>query len=86
MDSQGLQNRCLVGAAINRFREEQGLSLRKLAHMVGMDYAYICSIEGGKANPTLDVLSKIASGLDVEIVELFTRSDRGPDYAMSKLK
>lgn len=54
--------------------------------MVGMDYAYICSIEGGKANPTLDVLSKIASGLDVEIVELFTRSDRGPDYAMSKLK
>lgn len=86
MDSQGLQNRRLVGAAINRLREEQGLSLRKLAHMVGMDYAYICSIEGGKANPTLDVLSKIASGLDVEVVELFTGSDGGPDYAMSRLK
>lgn len=85
MDSQGLQNRRLVGAAINRFREEQGLSLRKLAQMVNMDYAYICNIESGQANPTLDTLSKIAAGLDVEVVELFDGGST-TDYALSSLE
>lgn len=71
MDTQCMQNRRLVGARINELRRTQSLSLRKLAQMVNMDYAYICNIESGQANPTLDSLSKIAAGLDVEVIELF---------------
>lgn len=52
--------------------------------MVNMDYAYICNIESGQANPTLDALSKIAAGLDVEVIELF-ESPSNIDYAMSKV-
>ena len=63
---------------------EQAPSLRKLAQMVNMDYAYICNIESGQANPTLDALSKIAAGLDVEVIELF-ESPSNIDYAMSKV-
>lgn len=84
MDTQCMQNRRLVGARINELRKTQSLSLRKLAQMVNMDYAYICNIESGQANPTLDSLSKIAAGLDVEIIELF-ESPSNIDYAMSKV-
>ena len=48
------------------------------------DSAYICNIESGQANPTLDALSKIAAGLDVEVIELF-ESPSNIDYAMSKV-
>lgn len=82
MNPSCLNNRRLVGARINELRKTQGLSLRKLASMVNMDYAYICNIESGRANPTLDSLSKIADGLDVEVVELF-RDDSETDYAYS---
>lgn len=84
MDTQCMQNRRLVGARINELRRTQSLSLRKLAQMVNMDYAYICNIESGQANPTLDSLSKIAAGLDVEVIELF-ESPSNIDYAMSKV-
>ena len=84
MDPSCQQNRRLVGARINELRRTQGLSLRKLAQMVNMDYAYICNIESGQANPTLDALSKIAAGLDVEVIELF-ESPSNIDYAMSKV-
>ena len=84
MDASCQQNGRLVGARINELRRTQGLSLRKLAQMVNMDYAYICNIESGQANPTLDALSKIAAGLDVEVIELF-ESPSNIDYAMSKV-
>ena len=84
MDASCQQNRRLVGARINELRRTQGLSLSKLAQMVNMDYAYICNIESGQANPTLDSLSKIAAGLDVEVIELF-EPPSNIDYAMSKV-
>lgn len=84
METSYLHNRRLVGARINELRRTQGLSLRKLAQMVNMDYAYICNIESGQANPTLDSLSRIAAGLDVEIIELF-EDPSNIDYVMSKV-
>ena len=84
MDASCQQNWRLVGARINELRRTQGLSLRKLAQMVNMDYAYICNIESGQANPTLDSLSKIAAGLDVEVIELL-EPPSNIDYAMSRV-
>ena len=39
--------------------------------MIGMDYAHLSNIETGKANPTLDILAKIAEGLDQDVRDLF---------------
>ena len=45
----------------------QGLSLRKLGLMTGIDYAYLSTIENGSANTTVDTLLKICDALDVEL-------------------
>lgn len=84
MDSECMQNRLTVGTQIGRIRKAQGLSLRRFAHMVNMDYSYICNIESGQANPSLDSLSKIASGLGVNLAKLF--EDPGEtDYVLKRL-
>ena len=64
-------NRIRLGRNIRILRERQGIALRKFAKMVGMDYAYLSNIENGKVNPTLDVISKIADGLDQDVRDLF---------------
>lgn len=60
-----------TGARIRSLRTEQGLSLRRLARMVGMDHGYLCVMEQGRANATLVQYVKIASGLGIELKELF---------------
>lgn len=85
MKSTCAHNRRLVGERVNELRKAQGLSLRKLAHMVSMDYAYISKLENGRENPTLDVLSKLADGLDVELSELFVHCGE-KDYAFIEMK
>ena len=60
-----------VGRNIRILREREGISLRRFAKMIGMDYAHLSNIETGKANPTLDILAKIADGLDQDIRDLF---------------
>ena len=60
-----------LGIRIRELRTAQGLSLRKLGLMVGMDYSYLFAIEHGTANATIDALVKIADGLDVELKEFF---------------
>lgn len=56
-----------LGARIRACRVGQGLSLRKLGLMTGIDYAYLSTIENGSANTTVDTLLKICDALDVEL-------------------
>ena len=63
--------RAQLGKTIRTLRNEQHLSLRKFGLMIGVDYTYLFDIEHGKANASVDVLVKIASGLNVEVWELF---------------
>ncbi|WP_232501838.1 helix-turn-helix transcriptional regulator [Eggerthella sp. YY7918] len=39
--------------------------------MVGVSRQYLIDIESGRANPTVDVLERIAGGLDIPIRALF---------------
>lgn len=59
-----------IGKRIRSLREEQGLSLRKLAMMASISHVYLLGIEQGQQNMTLDVLFKIASALDVDPKQL----------------
>lgn len=61
----------LLGARIRALRTSQELSLRKFALMVGIDHAYLIDIELGRRNTTVDMLTKIAEGLGVELKDLF---------------
>lgn len=61
----------LLGMRIRALRTSQELSLRKFALMVGIDHAYLIDIELGRRNTTVDMLTKIAEGLGVELKDLF---------------
>ena len=55
---------------LKQIRKERALSQEKLALMCGIDRTYIGRIENLKRNPSLEVLYKIANGLDMELSEL----------------
>jgi transcriptional regulator with XRE-family HTH domain len=55
---------------VRRLREERGLSQQQMAELSGVPRPTWASLESGSANPTLAVLSKAASALQVSIEEL----------------
>ncbi|MET0283130.1 MAG: XRE family transcriptional regulator [Polyangiales bacterium] len=59
-----------VAEALRRFRKQRDLSLDQLALKSGVSRAALSQIEGSRTNPTLSVLWKIASGLDIPFQEL----------------
>ena len=60
-------HRARLGRNIRILRMKRGLSLRTFGQMIDVDYAYLSNIENAKANATVDVLAKIAEGLEVDI-------------------
>ena len=59
-----------VAEALRRFRSERRLSFDELSARSGVSRAALSQIEGGRTNPTLAVLWKIAVGLDVPFHDL----------------
>ncbi len=60
-----------VGQNIKALLARDGLSQSALARMISKDRTNINELITGKANPSLDLLVKIADGLDVPLTELF---------------
>ena len=59
-----------LGDAIRRARQTFGVSQEELAHRADIDRSHMGSIEGGKQNPTLVVLVRIAYAMDLTLVDL----------------
>ncbi|MFA5787179.1 MAG: helix-turn-helix transcriptional regulator [Actinomycetota bacterium] len=57
--------------ALARARRAAGLSQAALAERVGTDQAVISRIERGAVSPTLDMLTRIARGLDMRPIIAF---------------
>jgi transcriptional regulator with XRE-family HTH domain len=56
---------------LKKLRERQGLSQAALAKKAQVTDAYIAQLETGKkANPSLDVLKRLARALGVPVTEL----------------
>ncbi len=64
-----------IGPKIRRLREEQGLSRAGLANRTGISVSYLSRLEGGQSVPSFTVLSRIASGLGVDVILLATPDD-----------
>lgn len=66
-----LAHRIAFGERLRDLRQERGWSSQEyFAHHVGLDRTYISGLERGRRNPTLDVIVKLAHGLDVTPSEL----------------
>src|SRR5262245_45188366 len=59
-----------VSEALKRYRKARDLSLDQLAVKSGVSRAALSQIEGGRTNPTLSVLWKIAAGLEIAFQDL----------------
>lgn len=57
---------------IREIRENKNITAYKLAKDTNMSLSYLTELENNKkCNPTMSVLSKIASALDVNVKDLF---------------
>ncbi len=65
----GIQER--VSKNIQRIRREKGLSQEDIAHRSDIHQTYLSGVEGGKRNPSILVLERIAKALKVDISEFF---------------
>ena len=61
-----------IGQIIREIRNEKGISLRKLAEIVGVSNVNILYIEKGKINTSLPVLKGIAKALNYNIDKLLS--------------
>lgn len=61
-----------LGARVRTARRSHGISVERFALMVGIDRNYLRNVEYGRANPTIDILIKIADGLGTTVWELMT--------------
>ena len=60
-----------LGLRIKKLREDAGLSQEELAHRSSIHVTYLSGLENGKRNPSLLVLSRLATALDVQMMSLF---------------
>jgi len=80
--TQRMNGRELVAWNLRRLRVERDVSAEALAAQSGVDRAYVSRIERALANPTIEVLERLASVLGIEIADLFavpSPRDRAPE-------
>lgn len=69
----------VLGRNLRRLRTRRGHSLERLARQSGVSRAMLGQIETGKSVPTISVLWKVASALDVPFAQLLeSEPSRGP--------
>lgn len=74
------KNRRAICSAIARIlheeRQKRGLTLAAVAARAGLSYQMVSFVEKETRNPTLDTLLRIATALEVDIVEIIRRAIR----------
>lgn len=60
------------GNRLRELRTAQGYSQEEFAHHVDLDRTYVSGCERGVRNPTLDVIVKLARGLNLPPTELLS--------------
>lgn len=63
--------RLAFGRRIRELRENQELSQEELAERASLHWTYVSGVERGKRAPSLDVVGRLANGLNVTLAELF---------------
>ncbi|MGY4230357.1 transcriptional regulator with XRE-family HTH domain [Bradyrhizobium sp. USDA 4503] len=62
---------------VRRIRVERGIPQEQLAYDAGIDRSYMSGLERQQANPTIDLLDRLAGTLGVAVSELFVRPSKG---------
>lgn len=62
-----------IGDTIRKYRKENGLSLRKMAELLDVSFAYISYIENGKMTPSSFVIDKLSDVLGLPRQEVVSQ-------------
>jgi transcriptional regulator with XRE-family HTH domain len=62
-----------VGVNVQRLRRELELTQEELGERANVHQTYLSQVEGGRRNPSVVVLDRIAKALKVDIAELFRK-------------
>jgi transcriptional regulator with XRE-family HTH domain len=73
----------IVAKNVRRLRVDREISSERLAADAGVDRVYLGRIERRIANPTIDILERLASTLGVEMAELFAVPPPGTERPAS---
>jgi transcriptional regulator with XRE-family HTH domain len=66
-----------LGARVRALREAMDLSLRELAERSGVSAPMLSQVERGETSPTLQVATRIASGLELRLSQLLRLDEDG---------
>ena len=77
MDSRLIRLKRGLAQSVKLRRRELGLSQEKLADMAEIDRTYASQIERGVANPSLEVLYRVARSLEIDLPLLMTVHSKG---------
>jgi transcriptional regulator with XRE-family HTH domain len=70
----------LVGQHLQIARERKNLSIRSLAHRLGLSPSFVSQVERGLSMPSVACLYVMATELDVSVDELFSAiAEKGGD-------
>ena len=72
-----------IGVKVRHARMVKGMTLRELAMAAGCSESLVSKIENGKSTPSLNMLQKIAKGLDITVGQMFAQADE-PDKAVTR--
>ena len=72
MDSRLIRLKRGLAQSVKLRRKELGLSQEDLADLAEIDRTYASQIERGVANPSLEVLYRVARSLELELPMLLT--------------
>ncbi len=72
-----MRGREIIAFNIRRIRVVNDISQERLAFDAGVDRSYLGSVERGEANPTIDMLDRLAETLGVPLIQLFAEYEGG---------
>jgi len=64
-----------IAEKLKAFRSANRMTLKQLASKAGCTDAYLSQLERGRANPSIMILKKIASALQVKVVDFFVEPE-----------
>ena len=70
-----MDNKKLLGKRIKEIRKHKGYTQEQLSEMIEIETSSLSGIESGRFFPSLHVLDKMATILEIELVEFFKFSN-----------
>lgn len=81
---QGMDVKKPFGSAVRRWRGRLGVSQEELAGRAGLHRTYICDVERGARNVSLESIEKLARALEISTATLFSYEPAGSQTETKK--